>query len=57
MKKSHSAANLAHKLKDTFDKWEIEKKIMTVVTDNAKNIINAINTLIYTNISETYDLP
>jgi len=53
MEESHSAVNLAHQLKTTFDKWEIEKKI-AVVTDNARNIINAVNSL--TNVSETYDL-
>jgi len=54
MEESHSAVNLAHQLKNIFDKWEIETKIMAVVTDNAINIINAVNSL--TNVSETYDL-
>lgn len=54
MEESHSAVNLAHQLKNTFEKWEIENKIVAVVTDNARNIINAVNAL--TNVSETYDL-
>ncbi|CAI6369807.1 unnamed protein product [Macrosiphum euphorbiae] len=54
MEESHTAVNLAHQLEDTFDKWEIGGKIMTVVTDNARNAINAVQLL--TNISETYDV-
>jgi len=54
MEESHTAVNLAHQLEDTFGKWEIGGKIMTVVTDNARNSINAVQLL--TNISETYDV-
>jgi len=54
MEDSHTAVNLAHQLKDTFDKWEIETKIMAVVADNARNIINSVISL--TNVSETYEL-
>lgn len=45
MEESHSAVNIAHQLKNTFDKWEIERKIMAVVTDNARNIINTVNSV------------
>lgn len=54
MEESHTAVNLAHQLEDTFDKWEIGRNVMTVVTDNARIIVNAVNSL--TNLSETYDL-
>jgi len=54
MEESHSAVNLVHQLENTFDKWKIGGKIMIVVTDNAKNVLNAVYSL--TNISETYDL-
>jgi len=49
-----TTVNLAHQLEDTFDKWEIGGKIMTVVTDNARNAIYAVQLL--TNISVTYDV-
>lgn len=50
----HTAVNLARQLEDTFDKCGIEGKVMTVVTDNARNAINSVHLL--TNISETNDL-
>lgn len=50
MEESHTV-NHAHQLEHKFDKWEIRRKIMKVVTDNAKNAINLLAV-----ISETYDL-
>lgn len=46
----HTALNLANQLEITFNKWEINQKMMAVVTDNAKNVLNAIDLL--SNISE-----
>jgi hypothetical protein len=54
LKESYTAVNLAHQLEDTSHKREIGGKIMIVVTDNARNAINAVQLL--TNISETNDL-
>lgn len=51
MEEFQSAINLAHQLEDKFDKWEISSKIMIVVTNNEKNVVNSLM-----NISETYDL-
>lgn len=54
MKESHTASNLAYQLENTFEKWEIDQKVITVVTDNAKNVLNAVQML--SNVSETNDL-
>jgi len=45
MEESHTASNLAHQLENTFEKWEIDQKVITVVTDNTKNAINAVQIL------------
>ncbi|KAL5233952.1 hypothetical protein ACI65C_001362 [Semiaphis heraclei] len=50
----HTASNLSNQLEITFNKWEIDQKIMAVVTDNAKNVLNAVNLL--DNITEKDDL-
>lgn len=50
----NTASNLSNKLKITFNKWEIDQKIMAIVTDNAKNVLNAVNLL--DNITEKNDL-
>lgn len=50
----HTASNLSNQLEITFNKWEINQKIMAVVTDNAKNVLNAVNLL--DNITENDDL-
>lgn len=50
----HTASNLSSQLEITFNKWEIDQKIMAVVTDNAKNVLNAVNLL--NNITEKDDL-
>lgn len=54
MEESHTASNLAYQLENTFEKWEIDQKVITVVTDNAKNVLNAVQML--SNVSETNDL-
>lgn len=50
MEDSHTAKNLADDLKKCFEEWHIEKKYITGVTDNAKNIINAWELLSKVNI-------
>lgn len=42
MDKRHTAENLSEQLINTFGKWDITNKILAIVTDNAKNITNAI---------------
>lgn len=42
MEERHTAENLSIQLKKTFNKWEINDKIMAVTTDNAWNMVNAI---------------
>jgi len=49
-----TASNLSNQLEITFNKWDIGQKIMSVVTDNAKNVLNAVNLL--DNITEKSDL-
>jgi len=36
MKERHTAVNLAEKLTRILDDWEINGKVSTVITDNAK---------------------
>lgn len=45
-----TALNLSNQLETTFSKWEIQQKVMAVVTDNPKIVLNAVNLL--TNITE-----
>jgi len=49
----HTASNLSDQLEITFNKWEIDQKVTAVVTDNAKNVLNAVNLL--DNITEKND--
>lgn len=42
MAERQTAVNLAEKLTCVFDDWEINGKVTTVITDNAKNIVNAV---------------
>jgi hypothetical protein len=42
---SHSGENLAHNLNLAVLKWEINNKVVAVVTDNARNIVNALKEL------------
>jgi hypothetical protein len=42
---SHSGENIAHNLNLAMLKWEINNKVVAVVTDNARNIVNAIKEL------------
>lgn len=42
MDKRHTIENLSEQLINTFGKWDITNKILVIVTDNAKNITNAI---------------
>lgn len=54
MEDRHTAVNLANHLEITFNKWEINQIVIAVVTDNAKNILNAVNLL--SNVVEKHDL-
>lgn len=38
----HTAENPTQQLKNTFSKWEIDKKVIAVIIDNTKNIVNAV---------------
>lgn len=50
----HTDLNLTNQLEITFNEWEINQKIMAVVTYNAKNVLNATDLL--GNISEKNEL-
>lgn len=43
MEERHTAENLAIHLGNTFNEWEVNSKVIAVVTDNARNIVNAIS--------------
>lgn len=45
MEERHTAVNLAEKLTSILDDWEINGKVSTVITDNAKNVVNAVKLL------------
>ena len=42
MEERHTAENLADELRQTFNEWGITEKVTAIVTDNAKNMVNAI---------------
>lgn len=50
----HTASNLSNQLEMTFKRWKIDHKIMAVVTDNTKYVLNAVDLL--DNITEKNDL-
>lgn len=39
----HSAENIARELRGIFNEWKIFEKVVTIVTDNASNMKNAVN--------------
>lgn len=45
MEERHTALNISEKLENVFSKWEIQDKVTTVITDNAKNVVNAVQLL------------
>lgn len=45
MEERYTAVNLAEKLMCILDDWEINGKVSTVITDNAKNVVNAVKLL------------
>jgi len=45
MEERHTALNIADKLENVFSNWEIKDKVTTVITDNAKNVVNAVQLL------------
>jgi len=56
MEERHTAVNLAEKLTCILDDWEINGKVLTVVTNNAKNVVSAIKLLSLTIDSENMDV-
>ena len=40
--KRHTAGNLAQELKTTMSEFGIEEKVTNIVTDNTKNVTNAV---------------
>ncbi len=42
---SHTAENLAKELRDLVSEWKLTDKIAAVVTDNANNIVKAVNAI------------
>jgi hypothetical protein len=50
MEERHSALNITERLENVFADWEIKDKLTTVIisviTDNAKNVVN-VSKLIY----------
>lgn len=45
VQKDHTAPNLAEELKNIAEEWEITQKICCIITDNAANIVAAVNLL------------
>ncbi|KAL4096990.1 hypothetical protein QTP88_021842 [Uroleucon formosanum] len=41
----HTGVNLSEKIKQTLDEWNLKKKVVLAVLDNANNIKNALNIL------------
>ncbi|XP_025198809.1 uncharacterized protein LOC112597103 [Melanaphis sacchari] len=56
MEEQHTAVNLAEKLTRILDDWEINGKVSTVITDNAKNVVNAVKLLLLTIDNENMDV-
>ena len=45
VQKDHTAPNLAEELKKIAQEWEITENICCIITDNAANIVAAVNLL------------
>ena len=45
--KTHTAENIASALRHVFNEWQIESKIVTVITDNAASMKKAVNDFIF----------
>lgn len=45
MEERHTGQNLADEIKETVAEWEIRETVVAIVTDNAKNMLNAISFL------------
>lgn len=56
MEEHHIILNIADKLENVFSDWEIKDKVTTVITDNAKKLINAVQLLCNTNNSNILDV-
>lgn len=55
MEERHTALNIAERLENVFADWDIKDKLTTVITDNAKNVVNAVQLITSTtnyNISD-----
>jgi hypothetical protein len=53
MAEPHIAVNLTENLTCIFENWEINSKVTTVITDDAKNIVNTVKLLNVTIDNET----
>ena len=42
MEENHTAENLARRLESCIDDWDLKNKVVGIVHDNARNIINAV---------------
>jgi len=56
MDKRHTAENLAEQLHNIFHEWNISEKVLAVVTDNAKNIVNSIPLISSTNEKQIFNI-
>lgn len=52
----HTAVNLSDKLTCILDDWEINGKVSTVITDNVRNVVNAVKLLPLTIDNENMDV-
>lgn len=43
MDERHTSENLWNKINDIFESWDLKEKISTIVTDNAANVVKAVN--------------
>lgn len=41
----HTSENLANKMKNMFEEWKLNDKIIAIVTDNAANIVKAVQSM------------
>jgi|UniRef100_A0A2S2RA24 hypothetical protein len=56
MEELHTALNISDKLENVFSKWEIKDKVTTITTDNAKNVVNAVQLISCTRNSNISDV-
>jgi galactitol-specific phosphotransferase system IIB component len=56
MEERHTTLNISDKLENVLSKWEIKHKVTTVITGNAKNIVNAAQLLSCTRNTNILDV-